>query len=156
LLRKKNSFNIYKYQILKTIIMKNMRNSVQIIGNVGNAPEIREFKGGKMSARFSVATHESFKNASGEKVQNTQWHQVVAWGGMADYIARNVTKGRTIALEGKLSSRSFEDQEGNKRYVTEIIAGSVLLTGTQKKDLSAAEVVPAAQTMKSTRKTAKA
>ncbi len=132
--------------------MKNMRNSVQIIGNVGNVPEIREFQGGKVSARFSVATHESFKNASGEKVENTQWHQVVAWGGMADYIAKHVTKGGSIALEGKLSSRSFEDKEGNKRYITEIVAGSVLLTGSHKRDLTAAEVIPTAKPIKSTRK----
>jgi single-strand DNA-binding protein len=132
--------------------MKNMRNSVQIIGNVGNVPEIREFQGGKVSARFSVATHESFKNASGEKVENTQWHQVVAWGGMADYIAKHVTKGGSIALEGKLSSRSFEDKEGNKRYITEIVAGSVLLTGSHKRDLAAAEVIPTAKPIKSIRK----
>lgn len=113
--------------------MKNMKNSVQIIGNVGNTPEIREFKGGKVSARFSVATHESFKNAEGEKVLNTNWHQVVAWGGMADYIAKHVTKGRNIALQGKLSSRSFEDREGNTRHITEIIAGNVLLTGSPKR-----------------------
>jgi single-strand DNA-binding protein len=112
--------------------MKNMRNSVQIIGNVGNVPEIREFKGGKLSARFSVATHESFKNAAGEKIESTSWHQVVAWGGMADYIAKHVTKGKGIALEGKLSSRSFEDSEGKKRYITEIIASEVLLTGAKK------------------------
>lgn len=115
--------------------MKNMRNSVQIIGNVGNTPEIREFKGGKIAARFSIATHESFKNAAGEKVESTQWHQVVAWGSMAGYIARHVTKGRSIALEGKLTNRSFEDSDGNKRYVTEIVASDVLLTGPRNKTI---------------------
>lgn len=118
--------------------MKNMRNSVQIIGNVGNTPEVREFKGGKMSVRFSLATHENFKNASGELVKNTQWHQVVAWGSMADYIAKHVTKGRGIAVEGKLNNRSFQDDSGNKRYVTEIIASDILFTGNKsKKEISA-------------------
>lgn len=112
-----------------------MRNSVQIIGNVGNVPEIVEFKGGKMVARFSVATHETFKGAGGEKVESTCWHQVVAWGSMAGYIAKHVTKGRTIALEGKLSSRSFEDRNGKKRYVTEIVASDVLLAGGKRKAL---------------------
>lgn len=106
-----------------------MKNSVQIIGNVGNAPEIFEFKGGKVAARFSVATHETYKGASGEKVESTCWHQVVAWGSMAGFIAKHVTKGRTVALEGKLSSRSFEDKNGNKRFITEIVASDLVLTG---------------------------
>lgn len=115
--------------------MKNMRNSVQIIGNVGNAPEIFEFKGGKIAARFSVATHESFKGAAGEKVESTCWHQVVAWGSMANFVAKHVVKGRTVALEGKLSSRSFEGKDGKKRYITEIIASDLMLTGKKPSKL---------------------
>lgn len=133
--------------------MKSIRNSVQIIGNVGNAPEIREFKGGKVSARFSVATHDDYKNASGEKVRQTYWHQVVAWGGMADYIARHVTKGRTIALEGKLSSRVYEDKNGLKHQVTEIVAGDVVLTGPRKSSLPVVqEEIPAAKPRRSATK----
>jgi len=118
--------------------MKNMRNSVQIIGNVGNVPELKEFKGGKVAARFSVATHETYKGAAGEKVESTCWHQVVAWGSMADFVSKHLTKGRTVALEGKLSSRSYEDREGRKRYVTEIVASDVVLTGKKKHDISEA------------------
>ncbi|MBS3913651.1 MAG: single-stranded DNA-binding protein [Bacteroidetes bacterium] len=113
--------------------MKNMRNSVQIIGNVGNTPEVREFQGGKIAARFSVATHESFKNSKGEKVQNTQWHQVVAWGSMAGFIQKHVTKGSSIALEGKLSSRSYQDTDGKKHTVTEIVAAELMFTGNKNK-----------------------
>ena len=111
--------------------MKNMRNSVQIIGNVGNAPEVRELQGGKMVARFSVATSENYKNSAGEMVKNTSWHQMVAWGSMANYIARNINKGNQIAVEGKLNSRSYEDTNGEKRYVTEIVVNEVLFTGTK-------------------------
>lgn len=109
--------------------MKNLRNSVQIIGNVGNTPEFKEFNGGKMMARFSVATNEYFKNASGEKTENTTWHNFVAWGNTAKYISENVGKGREVAVEGKLSSRSYEDKNGEKRYVTEIVVNEVLLLG---------------------------
>lgn len=107
--------------------MKNMRNSVQIIGNVGNAPEIREFENGKLSARFNVATNENFKNAAGEWVQNTSWHKVVAWGGMANYIAKHITKGGEVALEGKLNNRSFEGKDGITRFITEIVVNEVMM-----------------------------
>jgi single-strand DNA-binding protein len=112
--------------------MKNMRNSVQIIGNVGNAPEMRELGGGKMMARFSVATNESYKNASGEQVKNTTWHNLVAWGNTAKYIGDFVTKGKEVVVEGKLSSRSYEDKNGEKRYVTEIVVNEVLLLGKKE------------------------
>lgn len=109
--------------------MKNLRNSVQIIGNVGNAPEVRELQGGKMVARFSVATNESFKRADGEVVKLTSWHNMVAWGSMAGYIARHVSKGKQIAIEGKLSNRSILGKDGDKRQVTEIVVNEVLFPG---------------------------
>jgi single-strand DNA-binding protein len=109
--------------------MKNLRNSDQIIGNVGNAPEIRELDGGKLMAKFSVATNESYKNASGETVKNTTWHNFVAWGATAKYIRQYVVKGKEVAIEGKLTSRSYEDKQGEKRYVSEIVVNEVLLLG---------------------------
>ncbi len=112
--------------------MKNLRNSVQIIGNVGNAPEVRELDGGKMVARFSVATNESYKNASGELVKSTTWHNFVAWGTTAKYVSDYMQKGKEVAVEGKLSSRSYEDKNGEKRYITEIVVNEVLFLG--KKD----------------------
>lgn len=112
--------------------MKNLKNTVQIIGNVGNAPEVRELQGGKMMARFSVATNESYKNATGETVKNTSWHNVVAWGNTAKYISQYVEKGKQVAIEGKLTNRSFEDKNGDKRFVTEIVLNEVLLLGGRK------------------------
>lgn len=112
--------------------MKHLRNSVQIIGNVGNSPEVREFEGGKFMARFSVATNESYKNAAGEIVKNTTWHNFVAWGPLAKYISQNVNKGKEVAVEGKLTSRSYEDKNGEKRYVTEIVANELLLLGSRE------------------------
>lgn len=114
--------------------MKNLRNSVQIIGNVGANPEVRTLDGGKMIARFSVATNESYRNAKGEKVTNTQWHNFVAWGTTAKYISDYLNKGREVAVEGKLTNRSWEDKNGEKRYVTEIVVNEVLILGANRKD----------------------
>lgn len=84
-------------------------------------------------ARFSVATNESYQNAKGEKVTNTTWHNFVAWGAKAKTIADYLTKGREVAVEGKLSSRSFSDQNGEKRTVTEIVVNDILLLGNREK-----------------------
>ena len=84
--------------------MNSLRNKVQLIGNLGNDPEIINLESGKTLAKFSVATNESYKNASGEKVTDTQWHNVVAWGKTAQIIEKYVTKGKEVAIEGKLTS----------------------------------------------------
>lgn len=112
--------------------MKNLKNSVQIIGNVGGAPEVKELNGGKMVARFSVATNESYKSAAGELVKNTTWHNFVAWGNTAKYISQFLTKGKEVAVEGKLTNRSYEDKNGEKRFITEIVVNEVLLLGSKK------------------------
>jgi single-strand DNA-binding protein len=109
--------------------MSTLRNKVQLIGNVGNDPEIKSFDGGKKLAKLTIATNESYKNEKGEKVEDTQWHNVVAWGKTADIIEKYVTKGKEIAIEGKLTHRSYEDKNGEKRYVTEIIIHELLLLG---------------------------
>lgn len=110
--------------------MKNTQNSVQIIGNVGKTPEVRELAGGNMVARFRVATHEKVKLGDGTK-KSTQWHSVVAWGEHAKYIEKNLTKGARVALEGKLTNRTWEDQEGKKHTVTEIKLNEIMLTETK-------------------------
>ncbi len=92
--------------------MKTLRNKVQLIGNVGNAPEIKNLENAKKVASFSMATNEFYKNANGEKIQDTQWHNIVAWGKTAEIIENYVGKGKEIAIEGKLSSRSYETNEG--------------------------------------------
>ncbi|QYA25159.1 single-stranded DNA-binding protein [Gramella sp. MT6] len=109
--------------------MSTIRNKVQLIGNVGNAPEVRNLESGKKVASFSIATNEFFKNSKGEKVQNIQWHNIVTWGKTAEIVEQYVGKGKEIAIEGKLTSRSYETNEGEKRYVTEVVANEILLLG---------------------------
>ncbi len=115
-------------------IMSTIRNKVQLIGNVGNAPEIKNLETGKKVASFSIATNEFFKNSKGEKVQNTQWHTIVAWGKTAEIVEQYLGKGKEIAIEGKLTSRSYETNEGEKRYVTEVVANEILLLGNSRND----------------------
>lgn len=109
--------------------MSTLKNKVQLIGNVGNAPEVKTLDGGKKVANFSMATNENYKNANGEKVQNTEWHNIVAWGKIAEIVEQFVGKGKEVAIEGKLTSRSYETKEGEKRYVTEVVASEILLLG---------------------------
>ena len=106
-----------------------MKNSVQLIGHVGQEPEIKNLEGGKKLANLSIATNEVYYRENGDKVEKTEWHRVTAWGKTADIIERFVTKGKEIAIGGKLSHRSYEDKDGIKRYVTEVIADEVLLLG---------------------------
>ncbi len=107
--------------------MNNLRNKVQLIGHLGNDPEVKEFDGGKIVTNFRMATSENYKNKAGEKVTETQWHNIVAWNGTAKIIEKLLKKGNEVAIEGKLTSRSWDDKDGNKKYITEIIANEVLL-----------------------------
>jgi single-strand DNA-binding protein len=111
--------------------MSTLRNKVQLIGNLGNDPEIITMDSGKKLAKFSIATNESYKNQQGERVTDTQWHNVVAWGKTAEIIEQYVTKGKEVAVEGKLTSRSYDDKEGNKRYTTEVVCNELLLLGNK-------------------------
>jgi len=101
--------------------MNTLKNKVQLIGNLGFDPEVREIAKGRKVARISVATNDRFTNAEGEKVTNTQWHTVVAWGRTAEMVERLLRKGTQVALEGRLVHRSYEVRDGSKRYVTEIV-----------------------------------
>ncbi len=109
--------------------MNTLRNKVQLIGNLGNDPEIINLESGKTLAKFAIATNENYKNASGEKVTDTQWHNVVAWGKTAQIIEKYVTKGKEVAIEGKLTSRSYETKEGEKKYITEVVCNELLMLG---------------------------
>jgi single-strand DNA-binding protein len=109
--------------------MSTLKNKVQLIGHVGNDPEIKTFDGGKKLAKLSIATNESYKNDKGEKVEETQWHNLIAWGKTADIIEKYVVKGKEIAIEGKLSHKSYEDKNGEKRYVTEVVIDELLMLG---------------------------
>lgn len=106
-----------------------LKNKVQLIGNLGNAPEIKTTDGGKKLARFSMATSESYRNAKGEKVTETQWHTVVAWGKVADIAEKFLNKGAEVAIEGKLVNRSYNDKQGNKKFITEVQANELLMLG---------------------------
>lgn len=109
--------------------MNTLRNKVQLIGNLGADPEVKTFNGGKTVARFSIATTDAYKDKEGNKVSETTWHNVVAWGRTASVAEKFLKKGSEVAIEGRLSNRSYEDKEGIKRYVTEIIVNELLLIG---------------------------
>ncbi|WP_412559699.1 single-stranded DNA-binding protein [Winogradskyella sp. MIT101101] len=109
--------------------MNTLRNKVQLIGNLGKNPEIINLESGKTLAKFSIATNESYKNAQGEKVTDTQWHNIVAWGKTAQIVEKFVTKGKEVAIEGKLTTRSWEDKDGMKRYMTEVVCSELLMLG---------------------------
>ena len=112
--------------------MTSLRNSVHLIGRLGNDPETVTFNNGKMLARFSLATSEVYRNNEGEKVQETQWHNIVAWGKNAEIAEKYLKKGKEIALEGKLTNRSWEDKKGEKHYITEIVVNQVLMLDNKK------------------------
>jgi single-strand DNA-binding protein len=107
--------------------MNAMKNKVQLIGNVGQDPEVKTFEGGKKVASLTIATNEFYKNEKGEKIEDTQWHRVTAWGKLADLIEKYVTKGKEIGVEGKLVHRSYDDKDGIKRYITEVVINDILL-----------------------------
>jgi single-strand DNA-binding protein len=107
--------------------MNAMRNKVQLIGHLGQAPEIRTVADGKKVAQLNVATNESYKNIKGEKVTETQWHTVIAWGKLAEIAEKYLVKGIEVAIEGKLVNRNYTDKGGVKRYVTEIQANELLI-----------------------------
>jgi single-strand DNA-binding protein len=110
--------------------MRTIRNKVQLIGNVGNSPETKTLENSKKVASFSLATNEFYRNSQGDKVEQTQWHQIICWGNTAEIVEKYVAKGREIAVEGKLSNRSYEISDGSKRYISEIIASEILLLGS--------------------------
>ena len=115
----------------KLKIMNALKNKVQLIGNLGNAPEVRNIESGKKMVRFSLATNENYRNAKGEKITETQWHNLIAWGKVADIVEKYLTKGTEVAIEGKLMSRTYTDKDGNKKYITEIQVHELLLLGNK-------------------------
>ncbi len=108
-----------------------LKNKVQLIGNLGHAPEVRTTETGKKLVKFSVATNEIYRNANGEKIKETQWHNLIAWGKLADIAEKYLLKGSEVAIEGKLINRNYTDKEGNKKYVTEIQVNELLLLGSK-------------------------
>ena len=112
--------------------MNALRNKVQLIGHLGMDPEVKALNGGKKLAKMSIATNETYKNAKGEKVTDTQWHNLIAWGKTAEIVEKFLKKGSEVAIEGKLINNNYTDKEGIKRYSTEIEVSEVLMLDTKK------------------------
>jgi single-strand DNA-binding protein len=108
-----------------------LKNKVQLIGNLGNAPEIKNTESGKKLARFSIATNENYRNANGEKVTETTWHNLVAWGKVADLAETFLQKGTEVVIEGKLINRSYTDKDGIKKYISEVQVNELLLLNSK-------------------------
>ncbi len=111
--------------------MNTLRNSVRLVGNLGMDPEVKSFDNNRKLAKISIATNETYKNDKGEKITDTQWHSLVAWGSQAKFAEDFLKKGDEIAIEGKLSSRSYVDKDGNKKYTTEIVVNEFLKLGSK-------------------------
>ncbi len=105
--------------------MTTVTNKVQLIGRLGKDPELRTTTGGKKVASFTMATSEDYKNAKGEWVTDTQWHQIVAWNALADLAETKLKKGIEVMLEGKIQTRDYIGKDGLKRYITEITARDI-------------------------------
>ncbi len=111
--------------------MRSLRNSVTLIGNLGKDPEVKTF-GESKKASFSLATNDSYKNAKGEKVEDTQWHNIIIWGSLAGVAEKYLKKGSEVCVEGKLVHRDYETPEGEKRHITEIVVNDLLMLGDKK------------------------
>jgi single-strand DNA-binding protein len=117
-------------------------NRVILIGNLGKDPEVRHLESGAVVANFSLATSESYKDRnSGEVITNTDWHNIVVWRGLAEVAEKYAKKGDKIYIEGKLKSRSYQDQDGVTKYITEVLADNLVLLG--KQDSNPSSVNPA-------------
>jgi len=111
--------------------MNTIRNKVQLIGNLGSDPDVKQLESGKALAKLSLATNDQYYNKEGDKVEDTQWHNLVAWGKTAEVAEKYLKKGSEVAIEGKLTSRSYEDKEGQKKYITEVVINEILLLGAK-------------------------
>ncbi len=109
-----------------------LRNRVSLIGNLGQDPQIRDLENGRKVVNFTIATNQGFRNAEGQKVQETTWHNIVAWNGLAETAAKYLRKGREVALEGRIAYRTYEDKQGVTKYITEIVLSDILFLQSSK------------------------
>jgi single-strand DNA-binding protein len=112
--------------------MNSLRNRVYLIGNLGMDPDVKEVTGGKTLAKFSLATNDIYKDSEGKKIKDTQWHNLIAWGTTAKQMEKLLRKGIEIAIEGKILYHSYEDKEGKKKSVTEVVVDEFLILGPKK------------------------
>ncbi|NCA85709.1 MAG: single-stranded DNA-binding protein [Clostridia bacterium] len=107
--------------------MKSLKNSVHLIGNLGMDPEVKDVANGRKMARFSLATSDTYTNQKGEKVTETQWHNLLIWGKLAEVAGQYLKKGKQIAVEGRLETNSYDDKDGNRKYYTQIVVNDLLM-----------------------------
>lgn len=108
-----------------------MRNRVQLIGNLGQDPEVKSLENGQKMVRLSLATNENYKNKNGEKSTDTQWHNIVAFGAIVEVIEKYLKKGSEVAIEGRLKYKNYEDKEGVKHYGVDIILSDLQMLGSK-------------------------
>lgn len=113
-------------------------NKVILVGNLGKDPEVRHLENGRAVANFSMATSETYKNRQGERVTNTEWHNIVLWTPLAEIAEKFLKKGNQVYIEGKLTTRSWDDQDGNKRYTTEVVGREMTLLGSREDNMGGA------------------
>ena len=104
-------------------------NKAILVGNLGKDPEVRHLESGRAVANFSLATSETYKNREGERVTHTEWHNVVLWTPLAEIAERFLRKGSQVYIEGKMTTRSYDDKDGNKRYIAEVVGRELTLLG---------------------------
>ncbi|HOP12533.1 single-stranded DNA-binding protein [Lentimicrobium sp.] len=113
--------------------MNSLRNRVQLIGHLGADPEVKTFENNRKVARLSLATNDEYTDKEGQKVKQTQWHQLVVWGRLADTCEKYLVKGREVAIEGKLTYRTWNDKDGKSHNITEIMVNELLMMGGKEK-----------------------
>ncbi|MBL7903882.1 MAG: single-stranded DNA-binding protein [Bacteroidales bacterium] len=113
--------------------MNSLRNRVQLIGHLGADPEIKTLESNKKIARLSIATNDEYTDKNGQKVKQTQWHNLVVWGKLAETCEKYLVKGREIAIEGKLTYRTWNDKDGKSHNITEVVVNELLMMGSKDK-----------------------
>lgn len=121
----------HQLETFKINYMYALKNKVQLIGNLGSKPEVKSTESGRKWVRFSLATNETYQNGQGEKVTETQWHNLVAWGKVAEIAGKYLDKGSEVMVEGKLVNHSFNGKDGTKKYFTEIQVNELLMLGSR-------------------------
>lgn len=106
-------------------------NKVILVGNLGKDPEVRHLDTGRAVANFSMATSETYKNRNGERVTNTEWHNIVLWSPLAEIAEKYLKKGNQVYIEGKITTRSYDDKDGVKKYITEVVGRELTLLGSR-------------------------
>ena len=119
-----------------------MVNKVILVGNVGKDAEVRHLDSGVAVATFPLATSESYTNKQGERVTTTEWHNIVVWRGLAEFAGQYLTKGKQVYLDGRIRSRSYDDKDGNKKYITEIYADTINLLGRKDQENGSQQPAP--------------